>query len=330
MAYMVFSTPFNQSAFTLGAPFLQDHTLEPSLPGGGGGVSNAGSVGIGGLFFEAVYVAAFSAGYSYNGTLTVVPVSSDQPSVKFLGVSFGYDETGLLNAGRVRAIEFTTDALGFSIMGLRQDAAELTAAMGTLATDDDQALLARWLRNNDLITLSVGDDSIASGGGDDLIDDAGGRNIILAGAGDDVVNGGANRDKIVGGAGNDYLLGGDGNDALTGGSGDDMIWAGTGDDTVTGGSGEDTFFFATGDGSVEIWDFDADLDRLVFMQPRKALGPVVFEQVGRDTEVTFSDVTVILRGIDAATMTNFKVGAPGNVILHDALALHFSSWEITL
>jgi len=123
------------------------------------------------------------------------------------------------------------------------------------------------------ITASAGDDVVNARGGDDTVSAGAGRDQISGGDGNDTLHGGGGRDYIRGDAGNnvldggggkDTLLGSFGNDTIYGGGGDDQIDAGAGANVVSGGAGADTFTFGmwTGNGSIEITDFEHDVDHI--------------------------------------------------------------------
>jgi hypothetical protein len=78
-----------------------------------------------------------------------------------------------------------------------------------------------------------------------------GANILFGGEGNDILWGEAGDDRLYGGAGDDRLYAGDG---------DDVLWAGPGNDQVWGGAGADTFVFASGDGTLQIRDFERGTD----------------------------------------------------------------------
>ena len=85
---------------------------------------------------------------------------------------------------------------------------------------------------NNVISSSLGNDTIYGRAGDDK---------LSGGGGDDVLDGGTGNDKINGDMGNDRLLGGEGDDELYGGHGDDVLVGGAGIDQFFGGYGNDTF-----------------------------------------------------------------------------------------
>lgn len=123
-----------------------------------------------------------------------------------------------------------------------------------------------------VISGTSGDDVIdASYTGDpegDMIDnndallagEVGNDDIVLAGAGNDTVRGEAGNDEIYGGTGDDFLKGLEGDDQLFGEDGDDFLVGGEGADTVIGGSGNDYIYGGNAgdvvDGSTEGSDYD--------------------------------------------------------------------------
>lgn len=214
--------------------------------------------------------------------------------------------------------------LEFQVIGISQNAGSLTAALRSAGTRDDLALLQTWLAGNDYVKLSDGNDDIDSGTGDDFISDAGGRNDLSGGDGNDVISGQAGRDTMSGDAGNDVLISMGGADALSGGLGEDLIWAGAGSDRISGGAGRDSFFFGRGDGKAVITDFAVGEDQIIFMGPARSRGEVVLTQGEAGTTVSFSNVTVLLRGV---VLTELEVGVSGTAQLQGALQDYFATWD---
>ena len=132
---------------------------------------------------------------------------------------------------------------------------------------------------DDILTGSVGSDTLVGGAGDDLLkgnrgidnldggegndtlDGGMGDDVLYGGEGNDVLDGDQQDDFLDGGAGDDVLRGGAGSDTLDGGAGDDVLDGGARSDVLTGGDGEDTFVqdFSLG-GADTIPDFNPDQD----------------------------------------------------------------------
>ncbi|MGE4254642.1 MAG: hypothetical protein AB7E84_05435 [Xanthobacteraceae bacterium] len=70
--------------------------------------------------------------------------------------------------------------------------------------------------------------------------------------------GGSGNDTITGNGAANRLDGRGGDDIIEAGGGNDIVMGGTGNDTMNGGAGNDIFVFATGFGSDEILQFDAN------------------------------------------------------------------------
>ncbi|MBB5756055.1 Ca2+-binding RTX toxin-like protein [Methylorubrum rhodinum] len=165
---------------------------------------------------------------------------------------------------------------------------------------------------NDTIDGGTGNDTIASGRGNDVITGGEGNDTIRDSGGNDRISGGAERDLILGGAGDDTLSGDDGadildgeagTDTLTGGTGSDILKLGAGD-TGTGGTDPDTFVVT---GNVTITDFTV-ADPLEKIDLRGIAGATSFAalkrtQVGTDAKVVVGGVTILLKNVDARTLT---------------------------
>ena len=98
----------------------------------------------------------------------------------------------------------------------------------------------------------------------DVIAPTGGVNAE-GGGGDDILTGSVGSDTLDGGAGDDVLRGGAGTDTLVGGEGDDVLDGGARSDVLTGGGGQDTFVqdFSKG-GADTITDFNPNEDTIDF------------------------------------------------------------------
>ena len=101
---------------------------------------------------------------------------------------------------------------------------------------------------NDTITGGAGMDTISGGGGDDslrgsldsdTLDGDNGNDILFGDEGNDRLEGSNDDDTIFGGLGNDKLIGNSGNDSMVGEEGRDSMFGGSGNDTVEGGSSSD-------------------------------------------------------------------------------------------
>ena len=144
----------------------------------------------------------------------------------------------------------------------------LTGSVGadTIAgADGDDVLLG--LGGHDVLIGGSGKDTLDGGDGYDvLFGDAGAdtlhggalSDVLFGGLDDDLLNGGDGNDWMLGEAGADHLNGGAGADVLNGGDGDDTLHGGAAADRLTGGAGQDTFaFVAMSDSGDLVFDFTA-------------------------------------------------------------------------
>lgn len=116
-----------------------------------------------------------------------------------------------------------------------------------------------------------GDDVLDGGDGRDILRGKSGDDTLLGGRGDDNLAGGDDEDRLDGGGGDDIargnlgddlVYGGAGDDQLFGGRGEDMLVGGAGDDALNGGGGDDIFVFEMGSGQDQIFEFQANRDRI--------------------------------------------------------------------
>ncbi|WP_162798615.1 calcium-binding protein [Sulfitobacter sp. SK012] len=98
-----------------------------------------------------------------------------------------------------------------------------------------------------VISGSVGDDTISVGGGNDRVFSGAGHDFVAAGLGNDMVGSGSGWDTVNGGWGNDSIYGGSGNDLIRGQGGHDELWGGNQNDIVEGGAGNDLLGGGRGD-----------------------------------------------------------------------------------
>jgi Ca2+-binding RTX toxin-like protein len=167
---------------------------------------------------------------------------------------------------------------------------------------------------NDTIYAGDNYDTIRGGDGDDQAWGGNGRDLVFLGNGNDIfwdngqndanghdtIWGGAGNDTVNGGGGNEVIYGEAGDDSLLGGIGNDTLWGGTGNDTLTGGNGADRFVFATGHGSDVITDFENGIDVIRLATGAADFSAVTVTAQGSDTLVQFSDVSILLAGVDSS------------------------------
>jgi hypothetical protein len=106
---------------------------------------------------------------------------------------------------------------------------------GIIDTEDECPLLA----TTNIITGTVGNDTLIGTPAHDLIRGLGGNDIIDGLEGNDCLVGGQGNDSLYGKNGNDILLGEYGRDRLNGGLGDDTLIGGPDRDSALGDAGND-------------------------------------------------------------------------------------------
>ena len=123
------------------------------------------------------------------------------------------------------------------------------------------------------------------------------------------------RTRIAGEDGNDTIIGGTLADRITGDGGDDMI---------TGGAGNDKFIFASGWGNDTITDFDNGRDRMDVAQAGITdISQLPISASGADTLVEFGADSILLQGVDVATVNafDFRFAAASSDMMDDAASL---------
>lgn len=120
----------------------------------------------------------------------------------------------------------------------------------------------------------------------------GGNETLLGGSGNDQLNGLAGDDRLQGQGGVDKLRGGDGDDVLDGAAGRDQLW---------GGAGQDTFLFRARDGADTLMDFTAGEDHIQIIGA-KSLSALSFEAKGADVEISYRNLSILVKDIDLATL----------------------------
>ena len=154
----------------------------------------------------------------------------------------------------------------------------------------------------DTIEGRQGDDLLFGNAGADRLSGQKGIDEIFGGLGADILNGGSNADRLVGGQGADRLAGNAGKDRLFGGNGDDALIGGLGDDILTGGAKADTFVFLGRFGFDRVTDFTIGVD-ILDLDASLAFADLTIEQRGQNTRIDIGDDTILLRNIDADTLT---------------------------
>ena len=132
---------------------------------------------------------------------------------------------------------------------------------------------------DDVITVSVGGDTIDGGNGFDLLVIKSGYTVagnspvvnletgivtLLGSYGS--TNHVSNIEAVEGSVQADTIIGNSADNVLRGMDGDDKLYGRAGNDTLTGGQGADKFYFASGDGADVITDFQQGTDQVVLRE----------------------------------------------------------------
>ncbi len=172
----------------------------------------------------------------------------------------------------------------------------LTTAATLSLANQTEAFTITGSSGADTITGGSGDDSMSAGGGNDTIIGDQNDYVIDGGSGTDTLQVGANfsstSDGQITGIENVTItgltgrvvdlsnqtegfkiIGSSGVDTIVGGGGADTINAGGGNDTLTGNGGADQFRLATNTGTDTITDFQAGIDKIGFLERRRAGWP---------------------------------------------------------
>jgi len=152
-----------------------------------------------------------AAGFTYEDMLKLTLPSG---SFSIGGIGLLVDGTGLLLGGTVTGLFGTGGSASarYSIEQLFISGTSLRIAAQTLATDDDDQLLAQALGGKDSFSLSSGNDRANGFSGDDTMAGRGGNDVLFGDQGYDSLVGGDGSDRLDGGAGRDTMVGGTGND----------------------------------------------------------------------------------------------------------------------
>lgn len=232
-----------------------------------------------------------------------------------MGRSLTVDGDGQLTGGTIAVISQAreTPEVTPTVIGISLPVADFLAAAATRGLKDDLKVIERQLTGDDLAGLSGRRDVFNAGTGRDLIFGNDGNDVLRLGAGQDAGIGGKGNDRIIGGDDSDLLFGNEGKDKLFGGAGNDVLDGGLGRDVLAGGAGADVFHFVPGDGRDVIRDFDPDADLINIGGGVSSFAGVTVESVAAGTRVSFADVSILLRGVDAADIgaADFRFVANG-------------------
>jgi Ca2+-binding RTX toxin-like protein len=222
-----------------------------------------------------------------------------------VGNNFDVDTSGNLVTGTVRAIgqfDPLTGNVHGGITGVSIAVSAYAAAAATASVSDDNALIHRALRFNDLAGLSAFGDRFDAGAGDDLIFGNSGDDALTLGVGTDIGIGGFGTDTIRGQGGADLLTGNQQNDTLIGGAGNDTLSGGENDDSLTGGGGRDVFDFRNGDGTDTIADFEIGRDLINISQGPSDTSTLVITDTAAGALLSFNQFQIVLEGISGASL----------------------------
>lgn len=240
-------------------------------------------------------------GHGISGTLDTV-VFGDWVE----GVTSGTQGTG--ESGRVTGLAEGLVLDGFDLTAARgagsDPATNKVYALYAALTGKDAAAVYTIVSGYALdVTGSAKQDKLTGYSHDDTLSGGAGNDYLTGKGGADVLNGNGGADAMLGGGGNDKLFGGTGVDALYGDGGSDTLAGGGGADKLSGGLGADTFVFAAHDGADRILDFDLARDRIDLTAfDLGGFGDVDIEDRGYGAHISVADVSVDLRGIDAADL----------------------------
>ncbi len=169
-------------------------------------------------------------------------------------------------------------------------------------------------------------DSVISGGNgsDTAIADTGSLAITLDLAGTSLENitGSDFGDELDGSAATHgmNIYGGEGADTLSGGSKVDRLYGEAGDDILSGGAGNDRFVYTDSWGDDQITDFGNGTDRIELDQMGiTSIDELAITQTGADTLIEYGDSSILLLGIDAATINqfDFKLATVGSATVSE-------------
>ena len=216
---------------------------------------------------------------------------------------------GIGAAGRVTGIDegLILDGFGLSAdPGAGFDPATNTVyALYAALRDKDAGAIYSLLSGYALdVTGSARPDKLVGYAFADTLAGGSGNDQLTGNGGADVLKGEGGADVLIGGAGADQLIGGSGADALFGGFGMDILTGGIGADSLNGGFGADVFVFAAGAGHDTVRDFELARDHIDLSAfDLGGFTAIDVEDYGAGARVSFADVIVDLRGIEASALT---------------------------
>lgn len=231
--------------------------------------------------------------------------TADDTTVRIAGTGLTLDSRGELLGGTINTLSFNEGAAPADafIFGVAANAAGYRAAAATAGSADDLAFVQSLLAGNDLVSLSALGDTFNAGSGSDVVFSNAGHDSLVLGLGNDAAVAGAGNDVIRAGNGRDLIIGNAGRDTVFGGEGNDTIDGGTGADWLQGGAGADVFVFRGADGGDTIDRFEIGVDKINVINGAANFSQITVTDVGLDTHLGIGGTTVILKGIEAAAIT---------------------------
>jgi hypothetical protein len=296
MAVVFFGTlPWTEDQFDLNTPFRVNDGFELTTRS---------------MFFPG------SFSYTIDGTSVVLRLKSvlvthtynqvgDETGLAVMGRGLTTGADGRLSGGTIAVLSQVFGepaAATHTLIGIDLPVADYRRAAATRDRADDAALIARLFSGDDLVGLSQTRDVFDAGGGRDLVFANSGNDVIRLGAGQDAAVGGNGRDKLFGGNDSDLLFGSEGTDTLDGGRGNDVLDGGRGNDLLKGGPGNDVFHFVTGDGRDTVTGFDPGSDLINIGAGARSFDELQLRDVREGTRVNFSDVSILLAGVERADL----------------------------
>ena len=278
----------------------------------------------------AVSSAAYSSVFA-PGADTIVTVTGLGQTATLMGTGFTFDAGGMLTGGTILGLEvWETGTFDQNVMisYFSLEVVDFLAVAATATLADDAVLARHLFRGNDQWNGSTESDLIVMGGGKDhyMDGDFGTFDTVFGGAGDDYIEG-FDGGRLVGGTGNDVVVNYFTLGRLRGGAGDDTLQGGSDHDVMTGGSGADRFLFRSGQGHDVVRDFAQGEDKLVMVDFAASMADLSIWQQGSDTRIGFGVGSVLLKGIDSATLTESDFVFGQQTLLQDAIDAFYAGWD---
>ncbi|MBB4304861.1 serralysin [Rhodobium orientis] len=159
---------------------------------------------------------------------------------------------------------------------------------------------------NDTLAGGSGADTLYGGSQNDKLAGGGNGDMLFGNTGNDTLYGNNGNDQLFGGNGTDFLVGGSGADVLTGGGGSDVLIGGPGNDTLSGATRADDFVYAGRAGTDTILDFKPNTDEIDLSAYKTLdhISDLTITSNGGDAMISFFKTTIILEGVEKASLDN--------------------------